>query len=900
MKAHFDARDESLRVKAEMEKATVSSAKRLFRHFKKPSPKAIKLGLSQLRYEAMVRKAEKKLVAIKHKSIAGMQSAKARAEELAEELFHKPGTLLTKDEIAHLWLESGCQELREPVRCNFPTANIFRTVDGTCNNLRNPLFGAAGTPFRRLIPGQYEDGISSQRGALQARSAVIFRAGPLTPPVPSARHVSATVVEDVLQDEIPFTHILMQWGQFLDHDLDFGPELEEECVSCIFTEICEPIFVADRDSKFGIGTAQNGDCLRFARSSPTCDASPPGSFSPREQVNDITSFIDGSMVYGSSDRVSRALREFRGGRLRVGFTLPGNRQPSLPIDVDGLVACPNQINCFLAGDVRANEQISLTTMQTLWMREHNRVANALARINPHWDDERVYQEARKIVGAEIQKITYIDYLPKVLGPAVFDRVIGPYTGYNPEVDASIPNSFSTAAYRYGHSLVRPFFDRLNAGYTPQSVGPLALVNAFFNPGQYNMSQGTDSLLRGLVTTNCRRVDEFMNPTLTSRLFEQPKSPGMDLASLNIQRGRDHGLPPYATWRSFCQRIFGLDLVSDFENDLTLVRFLQVYGSLDTIDLWVGGLAEDRLPNSLLGATFSCLFGLTFVGTREGDRFFYENPGVFTRDQLQEVRQATLSRVICDNSDGINEIQPDAYLSNQTRVSCNRLPSMDLSKFREQVCYTRLRVRRPNFATAIRVFSRATQVNFLLSTATLRATAGLEQFQCIAITCPTSTVPDDIIVYSSNELIDRFDITPNAAEGIPPNRYPRRGVYRSFWPLTQFESRRGGVFFSLQECEGSSQFSMTLENFPNFSTSVSEASILAQASRGSASSQDTDSSVADYTDEVVPDIVEDILNSVNPNADVQSVSSKTSTGATIEEHSDKSLLQDLEDALTALA
>ena len=378
----------------------------------------------------MVRKAERRLSELKRKSSAAVQSAEAKAEELAEELFHKPGSFLSKEELAHLWQESGCAEVREAPDCNFPTVNLFRTIDGTCNNLENPLFGASGTPFTRILPPLYEDGISSLRGALQSQSTSILGVGPFVPPNPSARLISTSVVQNISQDEVPFTHILMQWGQFLDHDLDIGPELEAECEGCEVTEICEPIRVPDLDRAFGVGTPQNADCLPFRRSLPACDISRPGEFLPREQINDLTSYIDGSMVYGSNERVGRAVRLFRDGLLRTGPNFPGN-QPTLPVDDQFIVACPNRQDCFLCGDVRCNEQISLSIMHTIWLREHNRLVRQLGSLNPHWDDERIFQEARRIVGTLIQKITYVDYLPKVLGPEVFNLVIGPYPGYNP-------------------------------------------------------------------------------------------------------------------------------------------------------------------------------------------------------------------------------------------------------------------------------------------------------------------------------------------------------------------------------------------------------------------------------------------------------------------------------------
>ena len=867
-----------------------TSSQLLAKFFKKPSEKAKKIGQAQLRYEAMVKTTEKKLYE-KRRKMASTQSMAAKAEALAEELFHKPGALLESDELVHMWQEAGCLEVREPPSCRFPTVNQFRTIDGTCNNLRKPLAGAAGTAFGRVIAAQYEDGYSSLRGRLQQseEARALLDAGPFVPPNPSARHISSTVIRNITQDEVPFTHILMQWGQFLDHDLSLGPELEEECEGCIETEICAPIPVSDGDEAFGINTPNKAECLPLRRSLPACSTDKPLSFSPREQINDLTSYIDGSMIYGSNEFVGEAVREFRGGRLRTGPNFPAN-QPSLPVDNQKIVACPNRMDCFLCGDIRCNEQFSLSVMHTYWLREHNRCARELGIINRHWDDERLFQECRKIVGALVQKITYVDYLPKVMGPANFEFFVGPYLGYNPDVDAGVLNSFATAAYRYGHSLVRPQFDRLDANYRPLSIGPLNLVNAFFNPDQFRISLGTDPIARGLVSVNSRRMDEFMNSVLTTQLFQTDLTPGMDLASLNIQRGRGHGLAPYPIFRNFCQKIFGI--TSQFENTLTLVRFLQVYGSLDTLDLWIGGMAEERLPESLLGATFNCLFGINFARVRDGDRFYYNNPGVFTAAQLSEIQKHSLSKVICDNSDNVQSIQPDAFLSNQTRVACSMIPGLDFNQFREDVCFYRVRMRPRTFQTSINTFSRSIQSNFIF-TSLIIPQSTTDRFVCAQIQCPTTTAPTDVVIYSS----EGFEITPDRT--LPPSVFSNRPTaYRADWPRSQFDQRLGGVFFTRRECESSPQ--VALDFAPPILAEEYEALEKVKAAQDAGDPTHTH----DKTEKEVPDYLKDVLKSTNPNAVLQDVSSDKKTAVKAEEAkaevaSDLSLLKELEGALKDL-
>ena len=132
---------------------------------------------------------------------------------------------------------------------------------------------------------------------------------------------------------------------------------------------------------------------------------------PRQQLNEITAWVDGSNVYGSNQERADALRTLDGtGKLK---TSDGNM---LPFNVDGLPnAGGSGPNLFLAGDVRANEQLGLTAMHTLFVREHNRLAEKIGAQRSNWDGDRIYEKARQLVGAQIQVITYNEFLPALLG-----------------------------------------------------------------------------------------------------------------------------------------------------------------------------------------------------------------------------------------------------------------------------------------------------------------------------------------------------------------------------------------------------------------------------------------------------------------------------------------------------
>ena len=821
-KAHAIERENSRKAKAQA--ANQGPMRVTPRHYKQMTKEARRQGEARQLFENMVHRAERKLAEAQRKSHAGVQSAEARAEELASEVFHRPGSLLTQEEISHMMIESKCfaREEGEMPMCFTAFNTRFRTINGVCNNLEKPFLGAADTPLSRLIPPQYEDGLASLRGDTQNRLGVLFDESPFKPPNPSARHVSQTVIRNVTEDE-GLTHILMQFGQFLDHDLSLSPELEDECRErahiCEFTDICQPIRVADRDPIFGVGTENNGACLPFSRSLAVCpDPNEPlvnGAFTQREQINVLTSFIDGSMIYGSDDELAERVRKHEGGLLLEGTAQPG-KKPELPrislednVREDGelLIGCPNPgtTGCFLAGEFRVNEQVVLSVMHTVWFREHNRVARELARINPHWDDEELYQEARRIVGAILQKITYLDYLPKILGQNVYDIVIGEYEGYDPRINPGIANAFATAAYRYGHTLIRPLFDRLGSDYSNIAAGPLSLLNAFYDPDQFRFSYGTDPLLRGLVTQKARRVDEFLSSALTNSLFREQ----LDLASLNIQRGRDHGIPPYIAWSRYCAEVFPKLGVADFDNTLTFIRFLEIYGSLDTIDLWIGGLAEERLPGSLLGPTFACLFGITFSNVRDGDRLYYSRSGVFEPEQVASIQQHTFASVICDNGDNIGEIQKDVFLSHQPRVPCSKIPRLNLELWREEMCYYGVSVVPRQFRIGLRRFARRRSGAFSFLNMTVPADSIGDQRQCVSVPCPASGESEEVIFYPVNSVGEVTNFLPNSL--LPSSTVPPPS-YLAFWPDSLFGLAGSGVFRSLTDCEGSTTSAFTVTIF----------------------------------------------------------------------------------------
>jgi len=507
-----------------------------------------------------------------------------------------------------------------------PRGSGVRSIDGTGNNRDNPEMGASFTDLRRLMDSDYGDGISTLAG--QSR--------------PSARAVSNAVVaqEGSIPNTLGTSDYLWQWGQFVDHDIDLTEGVNPAEPANIEVPTGDPYF--DPDST-GIEVIELNRSIYNPETGLTAD-------NPRQQENEITAWIDASNVYGSDDERAEALRTNDGtGRLKT------SAGELLPFNTQGL---PNaggaSDTLFLGGDVRANEQVGLTTLHTLFVREHNRLAQELAEEHPRWDGDRIYERARRIVGAQMQVITYKEFLPALLGQGA----ISPYRGYDRAVDASIINVFSTAAYRFGHSALSPTLLRLDASGNEIAEGNLALRDAFFNPDILINEGGIEPILRGLAAQTHQRVDPLVVDDLRNFLFGPPGAGGFDLASLNIQRGRDHGLPGYNDVREE----LGLPRAQDFfdiSSDTEVVdRLSSVYDSVDDVDLWVGGLCEDPLPGSHLGELFAEIVVMQFEALRDGDSYWYSRS--LSRQERREVENTKLSDIIRRNTDIGEELPDDVF------------------------------------------------------------------------------------------------------------------------------------------------------------------------------------------------------------------------------------------------
>jgi hypothetical protein len=447
-----------------------------------------------------------------------------------------------------------------------------RALDGSGNNLAHPRWGQAGTPYRWVVEPGYRDGIKAMRDS------------------PGARYVSDRIFNDGGQNlfsERGVSAWVWLWGQFMDHTIGRAQGGGENAP--IPFNPADPLEGFRND--FGV--------IGFHRDTPAPGTGASRS-NPRQQTNAVSSYIDGSSIYGTTNDRLDWLRDGPGDgdpthrRARLLTTpdgyLPrasarGNASTAPAMDVDGTLL-GHPADRVEAGDVRANENMALTALHTLFTREHNRIVAALG--SSGLGEEKKFQIARRVVGAEQQYITYTQFLP-----AVGVR-LPEYSGYKKDVDATLGNEFAAFAYR-AHSMIhgdlelhadatrytteqiRRLLD-MHVTVAPDPHNPSRIVLtvplnvAFFNPSLVPLI-GLGPILATLGDEPQYKNDEQIDNALRSALFEvpgpgvadpgacftDPATPGcfhgvVDLGAIDIARGRDHGMATYNQIR----HAFGLE------------------------------------------------------------------------------------------------------------------------------------------------------------------------------------------------------------------------------------------------------------------------------------------------------------------------------------------------------
>jgi peroxidase len=478
----------------------------------------------------------------------------------------------------------------------------FRPIGGTGNNLQNPALD--------VVPGDAEIALAPLNFAAGTTDDLVDAPNPRTISNVIAGGTGAKG-QNADTTEPYASAWLYVFGQFLDHDIS----LESTPVDAAAIDITVP----DGDPLFSAGTT-----IAMTR-----DERDPNT---NTIINTVAGYLDLSQLYGSTEEIAASLR---------------NADGTLQSSDNGL-ALPVVNDQFITGDPRVMENPELSAITILFMREHNYWVGALKAAHSDWTGDQLYKMAKAITTAEYQNIVYQEYLPVLVGP-----VLGSYRGYDPTVNAQVTQEFSTAAFRVGHSQVSEDQEGVdNAGNVMYSQ---ALAQAFFNTPEIDEANGIDPLLRSLGLDFSQLTDVYTVATLRNLLFAGlvgGEVDEIDLIAIDIRREYDAGLATLNETR----KSIGLRPYMSFaqltDDTVLQASFKSLYGSIDNVDLFMGGLAERHARGAVVGQTFQVIIASQFHNLRAGDRFFWQNQG-FDRQTAGMIANTTLATLMKRDTDSTN-------------------------------------------------------------------------------------------------------------------------------------------------------------------------------------------------------------------------------------------------------
>lgn len=532
----------------------------------------------------------------------------------------------------------------------------YREIDGKCNHPKD--YGSTMKPVKRYLRPHYQDAEGKDAPRIYSVMGDRF--------LPSPRLISLNLFPDIPK-VANTSRWTMQFGQLIDHDITSapvptGPNGTIKCCGVKdMPKECFPIAVPKEDPRFE-------NCMEFVRSQAAADEK-GNQLYPREQLNAITSFVDGSAFYGSDSNATKRLRTENGtGALLK--TVIVNGYERLPNDTSARPGCLKsqrpESYCLVTGDRRANLHAGLSSAHLLFHLYHNFVVRSLAAAilkqrgqpyapnnveyfianAPAYTKEKLFQEGKRVIGAIFQNIVFCDYLPIILGPQLIEKFKLGCTRrskYNPYVDPRIANAFMSAAFRFGHTLVPNSFT-INGKQE-------FLKDNFLVPD--GTIYGFESLCKGFLEDGKNDAfDWFFSKSISEHLFETRTGPkgAIDLLSVNIQRARDHGIPAYYFWR----RYYGLRRLTRFEDWGYEIgeKLRQLYNHVNDIDLFVGGVFEPPVQGGVVGETFGHIIANQFADLKFGDAYFFlskEYPQGFNDEEIAAIQEVTFNSILCKSA-----------------------------------------------------------------------------------------------------------------------------------------------------------------------------------------------------------------------------------------------------------
>ncbi|XP_025418034.1 peroxidase-like [Sipha flava] len=565
----------------------------------------------------------------------------------------------------------------------------YRTINGSCNNLLNPLWGSSGTPYIRLGSAFFADGDHQIR----------FQSSGNKLPGPRELQLAISTISPNIIDVPEITNVhFTQMGQWLAHDITLmSPDLSGPSDCCAIQNSddippqCQAVITIDpMDQVYLMFDVPRRSCLSFRRAMTTtlnfnC------SITPQIPINQATAFVDASQLYGHNNIKAASLRSNVDGKLKTEMI---NGQRFCVQQKRNSTFCDGRDNvcvCFDHGDVRNNQNLGIIIYGELFLRLHNHIADSLKLINPNWTDEILYEEARKIVIALNQIFVYRDYLPLLFGEdysensgltlSKFKRTV-----YDESLMPQVSTELSAGSFRVPHNIINTYYSLVDENNKVLNV--LKLHEFMMFPDIIVENKNLEYILRGMSLNSSRYPVASYNLGISNFMFHNmiKNIADSDLLATDIQRGRDVGIPPYIKVRELC----GFSVITSFDDLLkilspTAIGLLKLYyEDVASIDLIVGSLLEPIIPGAWFGETTRCILADGFYRIRYGDRFFcdvQDQPGSFTDEQFEVLWNLNLTQIFCAMSK-IDQLPSNFFMSygNSEMIDCEEL-SLDLQLWR---------------------------------------------------------------------------------------------------------------------------------------------------------------------------------------------------------------------------
>ncbi|XP_026331114.1 peroxidase-like [Hyposmocoma kahamanoa] len=556
-----------------------------------------------------------------------------------------------------------------------------RRADYSCNNLHHPIRGTTMSPYRRLLSPKFGRGDN-------------FRPQMSGTPLPSARAVRTSLLSDGRVADKKWTSQLMGGLLIVTtdsttvHDIFnyvvFTPTC---CVTGDSDPRCRPIYVPNNDIHLRYSTTR---CINLTRPITYQDLGCAPPTLPPERINLAPPQLELSNLYGDTETRMVRGREMRGGRLKTEFVNGKEWPPS-----GSYICVQNQLT---QGETRCHDSPSLISnlliqdnVFIIWLyRNHNRLARQLELMNPCWNDELIFSTVREIQIAILNQIWYYEMFAQLLGydylkekEIIYDTK-GHINDYDPKLEPLLSIEYILTT-RWFHNMQD---GRLNK-YSQKGklLQELNIVDYNLRTGALPLNNTIEGITQGFFRQGSAKADYVIDPEMGERVLGSLQAVS-DIASIDIQRGREAAVPPYVEYRKFCK----LKVPKKFDDLLEWMPAEKVdslrfrYEKVEDIELHPGIMGE-KLEGTL-PPTAKCIVAEQLWWWRKSDRFWYENnqhPGAFTKEQLLEIRKATMSSIVCDNGDDVNEIQPKMFFlpdEGNEIVSCSKIPSMSLKPWKD--------------------------------------------------------------------------------------------------------------------------------------------------------------------------------------------------------------------------